>query len=118
LTSNKNGLLLSVSGNDPMMTLPEVPKPENSCSRQLLNIDISSHHETTMQLFYNVQAGQEYSEARSLQISIKKGDNQLKIPILLQGGVVGKIRLDPANTVCDFQLNKLEMQTFSIAGCK
>lgn len=118
LTSNKDGLQLTASGSDPMMFLPEGPKPKDSCSRQLLNIGINSRHETTMQLFYNVLTGQAYSEARSISVSVKKGDNQLKIPLLLQGGVVGKIRLDPASAPGDYQLNRLELQTFNIAGCQ
>lgn len=117
LTPAAGGLQLKVLGGDPSMLLPEGQKTDNSCSRQRVNVDIDSSLETNMQLFYTVQEGQNYSEERSIRVPLQKGSNRLSIPVMLQGGVVGRMRLDPAETPCSMLLHRLEVQTFNPAGC-
>lgn len=109
LTKVSGGLRLKVTGIDPQMVLPQLSIPSTPDVGQIVNVVIESPNDTHMQVFYSLKKHQDYSEDRSIRIPLKKGHNQFQVPMLQQGGIVGRIRLDPADKSGDYLLKVLEI---------
>ena len=91
---NDSYINLKITGNDPIISFPLLPfRPNN---KYILHITMASSVKSTLQLFYSDKGSSShtFTEKNSTRVSIKKGNNNLYIPINHPN--VGKhLRLDP-----------------------
>lgn len=102
------GLLVKSSGNDPMILLPAMRTLVTGYPIMKINIDSSS--DTFLQLFLLTTDTNAYGQESSVTVNIKKGENEIFIPInTYKLDMNKKIRLDPAACPGEFLLKSIEV---------
>lgn len=101
-------LELASQGEDPGFELTGIDLMNSP--RILVEIDMESPVETTLQLFYRSELNPEYDEIHSISRKLKSGMNVLRLSIDGQK-LRGPIRIDPAQTTGDFLLRRLTIRS-------
>lgn len=109
IIDDDNFINLKSTGSDPIISFPLLPFQANK--KYILHIAMTSSKESTLQLFYSDSRISDYtfSEKNSIQLAIKKGDNDLYIPLDYQN--IGKhLRLDPISGKGEVTIKSLNIK--------
>jgi hypothetical protein len=107
LVKSSGGLLIKSSGYDPQIYFSEIKTASKGYPVIKINIDSSS--ETVFQLFYLTAALTEYNEKSCVTVNLKKGNNEIYIP-LYNRELIKKFRIDPSTCTGEFLLKAVEIR--------
>jgi hypothetical protein len=107
LVKGSGGLLIKSSGYDPQIYLPEINTLAKGYPIIKLNIDSSS--ETVFQLFYLTAALKEYNEKNSITVNLKKGNNEIYIPLYTRE-LIKNLRIDPSTCPGEILITQMEIR--------
>ncbi len=102
----KNELLMKATGRDPHLQLPALRKEPKS--ELLVEIDIESPVDTTLQVFYLTRGERHYSEKYSVKKDIHEGRNEIRFSIHRKD-VWGRLRLDPGGSAGLYRLYAMKV---------
>jgi hypothetical protein len=101
------GLVLKSNGSDPQVMLPPSRFiPDNRNGGVIVQIKLESPVQTDAQLFYKTKNSPEYSEGRSIRITVHKGPNTLNFPVT-DHQLDGQLRFDPGIVEAQYLINKI-----------
>lgn len=106
----EDGLHVQVSGNDPMVILPNFVNRE--FDQLVVKILLASTVSTTLEIFYEIDKSDNqypYTEARKVSQTIFEGHNEVCLAIEAEG-IVKSLRLDIGCDVGEYILKELEIR--------
>ena len=107
LVKGSGGLLIKSSGFDPQIYFPEIETKTKGYP--IIKINIVSSSDTVFQLFYLTKAVTEYNETNSITVNLKKGNNEIYIP-LYNREFIKKLRIDPSTCPGVFLMTQMEIR--------
>ncbi len=105
LEDSHDGLLITATGKDPYIILPELLRQNSpSC---IYRVEIVTEKDTEIQIFYNTKKEKTFSEKLSIKRKISKGANVVYFQLPIDE-IAGSLRLDPGRIEGKYLLSSIE----------